>query len=138
MMYFLLILFFSSLIAIVLMIGRKLVLLKNGKLNMPTETSFEVPYIKETKDFAVENIKKYEHIGLVFIVKSYMQFSAFLKNKYEETKTKIKNIHLERYPNGELRKKIEASEFYKFILVYKQKIRDITHKIKEEENNSQM
>ena len=135
MIYFILILFFSSLISIIFMIGRKLVLIKNGRYEIVDEASFEIPYIKEVKDLTFAGIKKYEHLSLVFIVKSYFQFLSFLKKKYADIKIGVKNIHIKKYPNGELIEKIESSKVVKFVSDYKHRIKEIVHKVKEEEKD---
>lgn len=135
MLYFLLVLFFSSLISIIFMIGKKLVMIKNGRYEIVEEATFEIPYIKEAKDLTVEGIKKYEHLSLVFIVKSYFKFINFIKHAHVEWKNKIKNIHIKKYPNGELIEKIESSKVVKFVSGYKHRIKEIVHKVKEEEKD---
>lgn len=138
MIYFILTLFFVSLISILVMIGRKLVLVKRGQVEMIEGASFEIPYLKEARQITIENIKKYEHVALVGIVKFYVQSSLFLKNKYQESKTKIQNIHIKHYPNGELKEKIKGSKFIEMISSYTHRIKKIRHEIKEqekEENN---
>ncbi len=138
MIYFVLTLFFASLVSIVFMIGRKLVLLKNGQIHITEDATFEIPYLKEARHLTITNVKKYEHIALVLIVKFYLQFSNFLKNKYRELKDKIHNIHINKYPNGELKEKIEASKLIKTVSSYTHRIKKIKQKIKEaekEENN---
>mgnify|MGYP001587718858 CR=1 FL=1 len=117
------------------MVWRKLALVQNGQFIVDENASFEIPYLEEAKNVTVSNIKKYEHLGLVFIVKSYIQISHLSKNKYVELKEKIKNIHIQKYPNGELKKKIESSKLFTVVSNYKHKINEITHKIKEEEKD---
>jgi hypothetical protein len=114
------------------MIGKKLILLKNGKTLIQNEVPFEVPYIKDIRHLTIENIKKYEHMALVAVVKSYIQFSNFLKSKYQELKNQIirrtKKSHI-------IEEKQEVSKFLKMISDYQHKIREIKHKIKEEEKD---
>src|SRR3989344_4394591 len=112
-MSILLILFFISLFGIVLMIGRKLVLLKNGQVLSKGEILFEIPNLEKVRHFTVKNA-----------------------NKYEKTKIKIKNINIKNHPNGESTEKVEASKFLKMISDYKYKIRELKNKIHEEEKNS--
>ena len=137
MIYFVLILFFASLISIIFMIGKKLVLIKNGKHEVQEGVSFEIPYLEETKGLLFRNIKRYEHLSLVAMVRSYVQLTNFLKNKHEEVKTKITHkFHrntklLESDTSG----KQEASKFLKMISDYKHKITEIKHKIHEEEKD---
>ena len=135
MIYFILTTFFISLLSIIFMIWRKLVLLKNGQYEIPTETSFEVPYLKEARNLTIRNIKKYEHISLVLLVKFYIQLSDFLKNQYKELNIRVQNIHTRNHSTARLREKVESSKFFKLISVYKHKIKEITHKIKEGEKD---
>ena len=92
MMYFLLILFFTSLLAIVIMIGRKLVVLEHEQVLNHEEVLFELPYLKEVKHLTVKNIKKHGYAGLVAIIRFYVQSMNFFKDRYEKIKIKIKNL----------------------------------------------
>lgn len=127
----LLILFFTSLIFIIIMIGRKLALLEHEQVLNHEEVSFELPYLKEVKHLTITNIKKHGYIFLVATVRFYVRSTNFLKDKYKEIKIKIKNKIMESHVNGE---KKEISKFLKIIGDYKHKIREIKHKIKKEEN----
>ena len=50
-------------------------------------------------------------------------------------KNKIKKVNKKNQANGKAGEKVEVSKFLKMMSDYKQKIREIRHKIKEEENN---
>ena len=132
-MYFLLILFFTSLLGITFMVERKLVMLKNGVLLHREETFFKAPYLEEWKHLTSKNVKRHGYTVLVATIRFYVRFSNLLKNKYQEIKIKIKNIR-SRKSNSNLSGKQEISKFLKIISEYKYKIREIKHKIKEEEN----
>jgi hypothetical protein len=136
-MYGILILFFASLVSIIVIISRKLVLLKNGQiLRNKEEEIFTANYFEEWKHLTVKNLKKYGYAGLVALIRLYVHLINFLKNKYQEIKIFIKN-KLSRAgsrPNGDLPKKQEVSKFLKMISEYKQKIRNIKEKVKKEEN----
>jgi len=132
-MYFLLILFFGSLFGITFMIGRKLMMLQNGQVLHREEDFLKIQHLEELKHLTIKNIKKHGYVGLVAIIRFYVQSSNFFKNKYEETKKKIKNIHIRKQNDGSLGKR-EVSNFLKMILEYKNKIRKIKEKVKEEEN----
>jgi len=133
-MYFLLILFFTSLLGITIMIGRKLVLLRNGHILHKEETLFKAPFFEEWKHLTIKNIKKHGYAGLVATIRFYIQSSNLLKNKYQEAKIKIKNIRAKNL-NSDSGEKREVSKFLKMISEYKHKIREIKHKIREEEDN---
>lgn len=135
-MYILLILFFISLLGISIMIGRKLVLLKNGQALGIEKVLFEIPHLEKVKYLIVQNTKKYGHIGLVESLRFYIRSSNFLKSKYGEIKNKIKNIRTKNQSNGNPPEKAEVSKFLKMVSDYKHKIREIKHKIHEEEKNS--
>ncbi|MBI2627514.1 hypothetical protein HYW72_01140 [Candidatus Nomurabacteria bacterium] len=131
MMYLLLILFFASLLSIIVMIGRKLAVLEHEQALNHQEVFLEFPYLKEIKNRTVQNVKKYGYAGLVTVLRLYLRFTNFLKDKYKEVKIKIQNMSRENHRNGE---KKEISRFLKIVLDYKQKIREIKRKIKKEEN----
>jgi hypothetical protein len=115
------------------MIGRKLIMLQNGTVFYKEEAVLKTPYLEELKDLTLKNVKKHSYTGLVAIIRFYVRLSNFLKNKYQEVKTKIKNIQ-KRNSEGESLDRQEISKFLKIISEYKHKIKEIKHKIKEEEN----
>lgn len=136
-MYFILILFFGSLFGITFMIGRKLLMLQNGQASYRdnAETFLKAQYFEELKHSAIKTIKKHRYTGLVTIVRIYVRSSNFIKDKYEQIKIKIKNIYHKKIKNkSEEKEKQEVPKFLKIISEYKNKIREIRHKIKEEEN----
>ena len=133
-MYFLLILFFVSFFGIIIMIGRKLVLLRNGQVLAREEILFGIPHIEKVKDLFIKNLKKYGHISLVMTIRFYVRSTNLLKNKYGEIKIKIRDM-TQKSLHGNSSEKTEVSKFLKMILDYKRKIREIKHKIHEEENN---
>ena len=133
-MYFLLILFFASFFGIIIMIGRKLVLLRNGQVLAREEILFGIPHIEKVKDLFIKNLKKYGHISLVMTIRFYVRSTNLLKNKYGEIKIKIRDM-TQKSLHGNSSEKTEVSKFLKMILDYKRKIREIKHKIHEEENN---
>ncbi len=116
------------------MIGRKLVLIKNGQvfIQEQKEINFEVPYLKEVGHLTVKNIKKYEHLALVAILRFYVRATNLLKYQYGELKNKIKTRNKKSQLKGE---KQEASKFLKMISDYKHRIKEIKHRIKEEEKD---
>lgn len=130
-MYILLILFFTSLISIIIMIGRKYAILEHEQVLNHEEVLFELPYLKEIKYVTAKSVKKHGYAGLVGIMRIYLRSTNFLKEKYKEIKIKIENRRKINQINGE---KKEISKFLKVIADYKHKIREIKHKIKKEEN----
>jgi len=138
-MSILLILFFISLFGIIIMIGRKLVLLNNGHILNKEEIFFGIPHLEKIKQNTIQNIKKYGHIGLVETLRFHIRSSNFLKSKYEEIKNKIKDMQVKNQGllNSGSGEKVEASKFLKMISEYKNKIREIKHKIHEEEKRTE-
>lgn len=130
-MYLLLTSFFLSLVGITFMVGRKLVLLKNGNIT-EAEEGIELLNIKELKQNVFKSIKKYEHIVLVAVVRFYIKTVGVIKIVYRIIKSKIKSIYRKKQKDGG--EKVEVSKFLKVVSEYKQKIREIKHQIKEEEN----
>jgi hypothetical protein len=130
MIYFILILFFTSLAAILFMVGRKLSLIKSGRLSVPEGMPFEIPYVKELRSLTLENLRKYEHMALVAVLRFYVQGTSLLKDKYREAKINLKNKIKKNHIDAE---KKEVSKFLKIVSDYQHRIREIKHKIKEEE-----
>ena len=130
-MYILLILFFTSLLSLSFMVGRKLFALEREQILNHEEVALELPYLKEVKHITVTNIKKHGYSGLVAIIRLYVRGVNFLKNKYDGIKIKIKNLSHRNKVNNQNK---EISKFLKIIGDYKQKIREIKHKITKEEN----
>lgn len=133
-MYFLLILFFGSLLGITFMIGRKLLILQDGGMTYKdsAEAFLKVQYLEELKHAALKNLKKHSYVVLVTTIRSYVRSTNFLKNKYQEVKVKVQNT---KNKGNETEDKREVSKFLKMISEYKHRIRAIKHKIKEEEEN---
>lgn len=134
-MTILLILFFGSLFGISFMIERKLLMLQNGQVLDRDETFLKTPYLEELKHKTVKNIKKHGYTGLVATIRFYIRSTNFVKNKYDEARTAIKNIHPKKSNNGTGDNQ-EISKFLKIISEYKHKIREIKHRINEEKKNS--
>lgn len=130
-MYLPLILFFISLAAIIFMLSRKLVLLQHEQVLNHEEVLFNLPYLKEVKHITITNIRKHGYTLLVTTVRFYVRGTNLLKNKYEEIKIKIINKSRIDNINGE---KKEISKFLRIIGEYKNKIREIKHRIRKEEN----
>ena len=108
-MYLLLISFFLSLLGIIFMVGRKLVLLKNGNITTTEENETEFLNLKELKQVTFQNIRKYEHMVLVTVLRFYIRSINFLKVAYEKIETKIKNIRRKRQKDSS-----EKSKFPNF------------------------
>ncbi|MBI5139284.1 hypothetical protein HZA26_01595 [Candidatus Nomurabacteria bacterium] len=135
-MYILLASFFISLFGIVGMVARKLALA--GEIGM-SEVENQIhplaPDIEKIKYATHNGLKRFSYFLLVFIIRSYIRFVKFLKRKYDEVKKVIKNMVVKNTANPQSGESVEqeVSGFLKKVLDYKRKIRNIKHKIKEEE-----
>ncbi len=127
-------LFLISFIAITVMFNRKLFLLKNGDITVTQKENMvlEIPYILKIKNITNKKIKKYGYVILVTIIRLYFRSLNLLKRKYKELKTRIDNLNKGEVVNGT--EKREVNKFLKGISDYKNKIKEIKHQIKEEEN----
>jgi len=132
-MYFFLILFFASLFAIVFMIGRKLVLVRNGQIISGEHSHPFVPDIHRIKHLTRESLKRYSYLTLVEIIRMYVRTVNWTKNKYKEWMIRIENM--QRQSSKEINEQHEGNKFLKIISDYKNKVREIKHKITEEEEN---
>lgn len=133
-----LILFFGSLVGIVVMIGKKTLSLKEiqGQNTEGLLSDINIPDLEEIKIIASKKIKKHSYRALVAILRVYIISSHFLKKTSRELYIKAKD-KLNRNKNrlgGNPLEKPEVSKFLKRISEYKDKIKTIKHKIKEEEN----
>lgn len=125
-MYFLLFLFFGSLLGIAFMIGRKLVFQTSNE-ETKEELLLEIPYLDEWKDLGEKSAKKIVYNIIVSGIRIHVKSVNFIKERYNE----LKRVIAERQKT----KKGETSKFLKTVSEYKRKIREIKHKIAEEEKN---
>jgi len=135
-----LILFFTALLSIGFMLGRKLFMLKkSGMLENRVfgdeDFVFIVPDVEEISSVAGKNLKKIGYVALVSGMRIYMLSSNFLSKKYEDVKSKVIEIKNKNNIGARIIKseRKEASKFLKVIGEYKTKIKRIKRKIKEEE-----
>jgi len=136
-MYFFFILFFVSLLVISFMIGRKLVLLNNMEghnTHNVTETFLsEILDFDKIKNTTIKNLRRVEHVLIWIILRTYLVSKNFVNKKSKEIVEKIKTRLNRNRQNHILEEKKEVSKYIKVISDYRQKIRHIKHKIKEEE-----
>ena len=125
----LLILFFISLIGISFMIGKKLVLLRNGNIIHTENVQKLIPDLQTIKYVIHSKTKRGGYIATVIMLKLYIQSSNFFKNTYSKIKIKIQNLKRNTENTGG---KKEASKFLKMITDYKYKVRNIKKQIEEE------
>ena len=134
-MYLPLIFFFLSLLSIIIMIERKLVLVRNGQVARVQHPHPFVPELQKIKHLTFKNTKKFGYVVVFTTLKFFIKSSNFIKTKsvllIKEIKNKFKK-NKEELPNESIVKR-EPSKYLSIISEYRQKIRKMKHKIKEEE-----
>lgn len=137
MIYLPLIFFFISLIGIIVMIGYKLVLIKNGQINETIKIEHLhpfVPEIQKIKKLTFKNLKKIGYIIIFIILRFFIKFSNLIKTKSIIFINKLKNkIKKNKNILSETTEKKEVSKYLKTIGEYRQKIRKMKYIIKKEE-----
>jgi len=117
------------------MIGRELILIKNGQAIAVEHSHPFVADIQKIKHLIFKNSKKFGYAILFVTLKFFIKSSNFIKTKsiilIEKIKNKIKKKN--NILNNETIEKKEVSGYLKVISEYRQKIKKIKHIIKEEE-----
>lgn len=133
-MTIILILFFLSLIAIMFMVGKRLILLKEKQITIDTNVAIDIPDLQDIKIMTFRGLKKYGYITLVILIRFYVIASNFLRKKYQEIKSKIL-IAFDKYTSSKVEggEKKEVSKFLKTISDYKKQIKRIKNRIEKEE-----
>lgn len=130
--------FFLSLVGIIFMVGRKLNLAQSETIVNNGHLHPFIPDVQKIKDVIVINTKKHGFTLVVVTIRSYVRIENFIKSRYEKIKIIIKNRLKKNTTLGETQEKQEASKFLKMISDYKHRIRNIKHKIVEEEKNGKI
>ena len=132
-MYLPLILFFLSLAGIITMIWRELILVRNGQVAVAQHSHPFVPELQKIKHLTFKNIKRFGYLAFFVTFRFFIKSSNFIKTKgkilLKELKKKLSKNKIE----NEIIQKKEVSKYLRVISEYRQKIRKIKHKIKEEE-----
>lgn len=130
-----LILFFLSLTGIIVMIWRELVLVKNGQAARMQHQHALATDLQNLKHLTIKNTKKFGYIAVFEILRFSIKSSNLIKvkskliiNELVKKFTKNKEDSLE-----EVLEKKEVSKYLRVISEYRQKIRQMKHRIKEEE-----
>ena len=135
-MYFFLILFFASLVGIVAMISMKLALIEHKEHHHEHEGGLlaDIIDIEKIKHSSVKNLKKNGRILIWVILRTYILSINWIKNKSKEKFQKIKNkINKHTETEEEKTEARKPSKYLSVISEYREKIKKIKHKIKEEE-----
>jgi hypothetical protein len=131
-----LIFFFTSLLGMIILFGRKLLVLEGGEIStMEQPLAFEITVWQEVKRAGRRHLKRYGYKGLVITVKLYMRSASFLKQKQKEMGLKIKDTAYRYMGNRKIYGGKQVSKFGKLLGEFRYKLRRIKHQIAEEENN---
>jgi hypothetical protein len=134
-MYLLLTIFFISLVAIMIMIGRKMMVLNASGTQKTHEEMLGIPLFEEFRASALKNVRKYGYIGLVITMRTYFKSTSFLKKKIADAKTQAKIIGERSKILNSVKENKEASKFLELVSDYKHKLRKIKKEIQEEEKD---
>jgi peroxiredoxin len=116
------------------MIGRKLVLTNIKKNEFTEKFVFEPFDLDELKHISIKKLKRYGFIVLVITLRISIKSSHSFKNLYKKIKNKtITTIDKNLFNKNKKHEEKEVSNFLKMVSDYKHRIRQIKHKIKEEE-----
>ncbi len=135
-MTILLTLFFTSLIAMSFMVERKVILVQRGKIVPKDELTPIIPDLPVIKSVAIKGVKTAEYIGIVLILRMYVQSGNFIKKWYGIVKTEVKS-RMRRQTKEEIMEEDakKESKFLKTVADYKRKIKKIKYQIVKEEKN---
>ncbi len=131
-MTYVLILFFISLAGIAIMLGRRVSLIRNGKITIEHDASPLVPPAHEVKYVIVQNLKKGILILTAIILRISIRSSIYAKTAGTYIAKKIHERFTRHSANNPEVKK-GVSSFLKIVSEYKHKLKTLKKKIKEEE-----
>ena len=130
------ILFFASLIGIMILVGRKLVFVRKAQILGREDVLHPFdPDLAKIKYYAKRGAREYGHLALVATIRIYIKSANLLKQKTSETASKIKSL-INKRKNGGVKNSESIQEpntFLNKVTEFKHKIREIKHKIKKEE-----
>ena len=117
------------------MIWRELILVKNGQVATVQHSHPFVPDLQKIKHVTFKGTKKISYAVIFVTLRFFIKSSNFIKTKsiilIKELKNKFKKSD-SNSSNDTVEKK-EVSKYLKTISEYRQKIKQMKHRIKEEE-----
>ncbi len=131
----LLTLFIASLLGIALMIGRKLALVKNGAAAAPRPALPEIPDFQEMKFIIAKRARTWSFVLLVVTIRLYVRSAKFLRRESDNIAGKIRSKFRKSAVTAEAEETQEVSKFLKMISDYKQRVKRIKKRIKDEESD---
>ncbi len=128
-----LILFLLSFLGIIIMISLKLTLVRNGQIAKVQNIHPFENDLEKIKHSTFKNTKKFGYMALFVTLKFFIKSSNFIKIKSKIFAEELKNKFNKNKNGDETTGKKEVSKYLKTISEYREKIRKMKHKIKEEE-----
>ena len=129
-----LILFFISLAGVAVMLGRRLMLLRAGAMEVNKELGPLLPDWEKVRGLVEGYAKRYGYWATVAVIRFYVRSSNVARAKSKEITDKLMSLlNKNKNGNGEGAAPKEPNKFLKMVADYKHKIRHIKHRIKEEE-----
>lgn len=125
--------FTISFLGIMIMLGKKILLIRTGQI-MEDEDIFFIDF-KKIKYFTEKWWKKLRYASIFITLKFFIKSSNFIKTKGLELAKKIQN-RLNKIGGtsmGDMKEKRDVSLYLKTISEYQKKIRNMKHRIKKEE-----
>lgn len=132
--------FILSLSTIVFMIAKKLLLIRKGEAVTLEggEFTFEIPYIEEVKVLTTKGLKRFGYLTLVGTIRIYFRSASVMRKGWRDFKVKSVTLVMKykKFMPIDHKEKQEISKFLRTMSEYKERLREIKHRIKEEELNS--
>jgi len=130
---FYIILFFASLLGIIILLGRKLPHVRAGRIEGVNAAPEILPSLEKLKKAASEHSRRYAYEGVVAAVRAYVKSGNYLKAKSKDIRDSAKKILRKANGKGQIVEPQEVNKFLQMVSDYKEKLSHIKHKVKEEE-----
>ena len=133
-MYTLLTLFFISLASIIIMLGRKVMLVRNGYIVVDENVPHPfIPDIHNVKQATFRGLRRTVNIAILVTLRIYVKLVNLAKGQYNKIRLKVISSISQENPDGNGLLKKEANKFLKVVSEYKHKITRMKRNIHEEE-----
>lgn len=133
-MTIILILFFLSLCAMIFIVGKRLIDIREKQIQVREDMAVDMPDLQDIKILVFKKLKRYTYITLVISIRLWIISSNYLKRKYKDLKKKTIEL-FDKYTSDKKTNDAprEVSKFLKVMSEYKKEVKKIKHRIKKEE-----
>src|SRR3989338_7680670 len=129
-----LILFFISLVGVAVMLGRRLMLLRAGAMEVNRELGSLLPDWEKVRELTERHTKRYGYLATVAVIRFYVRSSNVARARSKEIAGKLMNLlNKNKNGNGQGAVPQEPNKFLKMDAEYKHKILQLNNKTREEE-----